>query len=327
MHLENEDPGLVSCDGQSVRKVESEQFRGLSDHQNIEFLNRLLDKVKRMPLQEAKALLDKSSPFWNSLHETRPLFTNSIEYELYLSLYLYAHDIGSHGHKSSIALIMDEMQATCLDIQHSVYERSVKTLLESPVAEADLRKVAQILESMSARGLPTMLGDSRRKLQLAVLALQQEGEKGGVSERAHERVRRVMSQCSGQASLEEEIQAMHDSADWGNWAAFWNIWRAFPAAMRPRPSQLYCVMFQRTAMRQHQAKAIQCLVECIPEMEIEEPPVEMDVDIAHAVKACLLVAAPGIEDTALKEDSASVCGRLWRRCDEVGSSRNSDQPG
>lgn len=126
-----------------------------------------------------------------------------------------------------------------------------------------------------------------------------------------------MNTVFGYSSVADEIQAMYNCAYVERWNDLWRIWRGFPVAMRRRPPEVYHAIFQCTALRQHQAEAMRCLRECVAEMEVEEPPVEIDATMAKSIRACLLVAAPNAATEAADKDSFGEWARLWRRCDHL----------
>jgi len=102
-----------------------------------------------------------------------------------------------------------------------------------------------------------------------------------------------------------------------NWAGFWDIWRALPRHFLSRSSAMYELLFTVMAETRHQMYCIDALRHCIPEMEIEEPKVELRGSMVRAVLKCLRVAEPQIETMAKGGNNVPIDGewlRLWQRC-------------
>ena len=101
----------------------------------------------------------------------------------------------------------------------------------------------------------------------------------------------------------------------GDWEEYRRYWRGIARRMERRPQLLYYQLFRALALTNHSRNCGEMLEEWIPEMDIEEPPVEMAAELAQAVISCLRVADPTIVEQAdgrMNEHSQWV--KLWRRC-------------
>ena len=287
----------------------AERFAALQD---------LIDHLKEMPHAEAREFLnEKSSPFWKSFDDIYPLFPSIEDCELYLHVLSYAQEIGIDSAKNSVIQLQDDMERSFLDIPESIYLTTIKAILQQPVSPSNLLKAATILEHMSARGHSIAKEEIRTLVQFATLQVSAPSNDLKLRGDAFQRLKRLMNRLLGPAPVEAEINLMNACAAADNWEAFWDVWRGFARAIRPRPRELYITMFRCTAQREHQAEAMKCLRECVPEMALEEPPVTMDADIAKAVKSCLFVAEPEIGKIAANNDAFGEWASLWRRCNRA----------
>ncbi len=75
-----------------------------------------------------------------------------------------------------------------------------------------------------------------------------------------------------------------------DWKAFWEVWRTMARLMRPRPPEMYTLMFRGVAQTGHEAHCQEALVEHVLEMAREKPVVELRGEVAAAVAECLFVA-------------------------------------
>ena len=102
----------------------------------------------------------------------------------------------------------------------------------------------------------------------------------------------------------------------GDWDSHWRYWRGMARRRQSRSPKLYQLMFQQVARTEHQAMCVKALMDWIPEMQLEEPPVSLREHVAEAVKSCLKIADPDVRSQVL--DLSNERGqwvRLWRRCD------------
>ncbi|KAI9649835.1 ATPase synthesis protein 25 mitochondrial [Ciborinia camelliae] len=116
-------------------------------------------------------------------------------------------------------------------------------------------------------------------------------------------------------SDESRMRLMQLYAGNGHWIAFWDIWRLPLRQFKPQSADMYAYMFQRVAETGHQKGCIKTLRTWIEDLDREDPAVKLEGDIAEAVKACLLVAYPGVEQEAIANpEKPGEWVSLWRRC-------------
>ena len=290
----------------------------LTENERLSALKAHIDRLKATHPAEAREMLNwKDSPFWVSFDAIYPLFPTLKDSELRLSLLCYAEEIGMDFAKAAINGLLRIMEATFIDIPEKVYLASAKAMLRIPVSPSDLLEAATIIERMSARGHSVAIDEIRTLVQVAILQVSSASDHLRLRPDAFQRYKRLMNLYLDQPLVEAEISVMHACADTENWDAFWDVWRGFARAMRSRPRELYITMFRCTARRNHQAEAMRCLRECVPDMTYEERPVDMDAEIAEAVKACLVVAEPDIGRIASHTDALGEWASLWRRCNRA----------
>ncbi|KAL9631006.1 MAG: hypothetical protein Q9164_006122 [Protoblastenia rupestris] len=294
-------------------------------------LQRLFDNVRTLPAEKAQEILgQKSSSFWTSFDGIYPLFPNIKESEIRLSVLCYAHEVDAASGKDEIVRMVREIEVTFVDIPESVFVLALKTILKSDtskdghnalsvLSQESLYHAAELLEHMSLRGHDIATDEIRTLMQVAILQASSEPT-GDVSIRkdALQRFRRLMGELIGDpASVVTESEVLRRCADAGDWNAFWDVWRSFARAMRPRPKGLYIMMFRCIAQRGHQTETMHALREWVPEMAYEEPPVAMDLEVATAIKACLYVAEPNIAKNSARHNAFGEWAHLWRRCNRA----------
>jgi len=100
-----------------------------------------------------------------------------------------------------------------------------------------------------------------------------------------------------------------------HWLEFWDVFRMAPRQGQPQSASMYAFMFDTIAQTRNQKACMNVLRAWAPEMEREQPPVTFEGDVAEAVKACLKVADPYVEQTAINSpDLPGEWLSLWRQC-------------
>ena len=136
---------------------------------------------------------------------------------------------------------------------------------------------------------------------------------------AGERLKLLVDQYGfPERSTKSWCRLLNACADIGRWDSFWNVWSSIPRNLQHRDQELYAIMFRHVAQRNHQANTLAAHWMCIPLLRREEPPVELEGELARAVLQCLTVADPKVEDdirTGRNERGEWV--RLYRRCQDA----------
>ena len=298
---------------------------GISD------IQRLLDNVLKLPMSEARDILaSKSSPFWTSFDNFYPHFPSVDDAGRHLSALCYAQQIGAVDGKDAVALALQDIESSFIHVPQSVYVTALETMLRPDtriggskpsvaLSQKSLCRATEILERMSLRGIDIATDEIRSMLQIAVLhASNVLDMDASLREDALQRLRRLLRELFEKPGpIDAELEVLHKCADVGNWDGFWDIWRGFARAMRPRTKEMYVAMFRRIAERGHQAETMSTLRDCVPGMVYEEPPVAMDAEIAESIKTCLFVAEPDIARIAAHQDAFGEWAHLWRRCNHA----------
>lgn len=94
-----------------------------------------------------------------------------------------------------------------------------------------------------------------------------------------------------------------------DWAAFWGVWRHMARLMRPRPPEMYALMFRGVAQTGHEAHCQKVLAEHVLEMAREKPVVELKGEVAAAVAECLFAAKVPMYRGTWRS--------LWESCEKV----------
>ena len=307
---------------------------------HVDFLKSLSPEDGRSILGHGAMDAD-STPFLKSFHDSLPLFPAAHHWESRLNLICHSITLGVPGYeKKHLESFFRQMQASLVEIPAAIYMLSIRAFLTPSPTDRDgesaslsttsLYSAASLLEDMNFRGHDIATDEIRSLLETAVIQAQHDTAPPKLHVNAPHRLRRLLDQVFGQIpSMELEFRKLHACADAGNWQGVWDIWHGFARDMRPRPAELYIAILHRIAELGHQAKILEALRVLVPEMDREEPPVQMDRDIAEAVKQCLRVVDPKIEEDAKEmysEDGPAQdeqeLHRLWLRCERVLQTEN-----
>lgn len=116
-------------------------------------------------------------------------------------------------------------------------------------------------------------------------------------------------------SEESRMRLMHLHATNQHWLEFWDIFRMAPRQGQPNSAAIYALMFGLVAQTGHQKACMNVLRTWAPEMEREQPPVAFEGNVAEAIKACLKVADPYIEQAVIESpDAKGEWLSLWQKC-------------
>ena len=278
----------------------------------------MTDQIDSATPSETRSLLeDEPSHLWARFDECQSLFPSYAEIVARLRFLSAIQQKEVRVAKSHFVNALKDAQNGIIEPPGIIFATGIKALLKSPVSESNVVDAISFLEHSIACGIEFPVEDIPALFRSTILKILSTDGATIFSQHAYQRVTSLMNVAYGPASKEDELQAMHACADADRWDDFWHIWRNFPVHMRARSAELYRDMFACVAMRGHQVETMQCLREWVIEMPLEEPPVDMDIDIAMAVKACLLVAEPDIVNIASQKKAIGEWVELWRRCENV----------
>ena len=328
---------LANASVEHEEKIQEQE--NVTQEQKVEQVNLArvrahVNYVKSLPREEAHrnmgagSLDIDSTPFLRSFYGCMPLFP-SLEYlECHLALLCHGIISGHWGYrKADLAQIFKEAQSSLIFLSADVYQLVFETLLTprqspwkngKPILSANsVVSAAAVLEDMSFRGHDIATESIRGLFEEAVARASSPLLPQRLDPASIASIRGLLDSHLGQqASPELEIRKLHACADVGSWDGVWSVWNGFAADLRPRPKEVYVAMFQRLAARGHQAEVLEALRALVPTMDREEPPVELDGDIADSIKECLRVANPTIDNQAAEDwESNDELYDLWRRCE------------
>lgn len=114
---------------------------------------------------------------------------------------------------------------------------------------------------------------------------------------------------------ESRIRLLNIYARNHHWWEFFDVFRMAPRACKPNTPAMYAYMFACVANTGHQRGCMAVLRNWLPDMSQEDPPVKLNGDVAEAVKACLRVADPHVEqDAAEVPELKGEWLSIWRQC-------------
>lgn len=307
---EHEGPQTLNAK-QDVPNIPSKQDR-------LARLQEQAQHLMALPQSQAKEMLREDTfSFWIAFDNIYPLSPGLQESEVRLDLLAYKQTVCPNSGKDTIIQAFHEITSTFIDIPVRMYMTMLKALMQAPILPGDVFEAASVIEQSYARGHDMGNEWTRAAMQKAILQLPDALFAPEFRLDAFQRFRVVMNRMIGPAPIAAELEMLQTCAQLGKWREFWDVWRSFPRAMRPRPKELYVAMFHHVATRHHQAEATRCVREHVPEMTLEEPRIAWDAEIALAVKACLLVAEPEIARMAAQEDAFGEWVSLWRQCNRT----------
>ncbi|EER42076.1 conserved hypothetical protein [Histoplasma capsulatum H143] len=131
--------------------------------------------------------------------------------------------------------------------------------------------------------------------------------------RVQSRLTRVKTAAKITFTTEQYMRILRVLFDQGSYSEFWNTWEDMALAGIARDKALYVFLFQLHA----ESDGWQCfttqLLNCIPMMERENPPVHLDGELAEVTQKCITIAYPEIIDRVERNEQNPLV-RMWHRC-------------
>lgn len=307
-----------------------------SDIVTVRELKRQIDNLRGLSRQDALDALGDgfedfgSTPFLALFYQSFPLFPGSIHWIYRWALVSYAIKIGHQKYQmEDLMKLFSEIRISGVVIPKIIYNK-VFGILTSPenflssTTFPCLRKVNEALQVIEEMRIFYDRGPSRQKLiRLFALAANAPVHqlKLDTQLRLHpnalQRLRSIIEDDGTiLTDLNLSLYLLNTFADNNNWSEFWQHWRYFARCMQPKPKELYYLMFERLARAGHQVDCIDALRTWVPEMELENPPVNLG-EVAPAVMDCLRVAEPEAEsDSHHEKNLNSEWVKLWKLCED-----------
>ena len=308
-------------------------------------LRALLKHLRTLPKEEAIRQLGSgiddcsSTSFLVSFYQALSTTPDVRYWQYRLSLVCRALKLGHRNyHKSDLWRLHGEMQASLIEIPSEISVMVLKKLLmrsqEIPKAKrkkglspTSVENALKVFENMDRCGHNVMTEDIRIELMVAIIGESGKSNSSGtrsqarVESDASRRLRTFLDQRTVDSgnifvNVKSHMRVLHAYMSVKNWGGFWKYWHGIAKSMQRRPKELYLLMFHRVAEAGDQAHCMGILRECVPLMSREEPPVELDADLARAMMNCVQVAEPETAVEARKgQNESGEWMRLWRRCE------------
>ncbi|MCJ1366130.1 ATPase synthesis protein 25 mitochondrial [Acarospora aff. strigata] len=303
-------------------------------------LQALLKYLKSLPRDAALRALGQNSKdssstiflasFYHHLAKTSGTFHCCTE----LELFCYAVELGHHGYpKSSLAQLLAHMRRSGLSVAQNILlsvlratllRREFSTALDKAASDsaglssADITMSVELLEELRHRGcrtLPEEIGILLQEATGVVMPLRRITKhtrlKPHATLLAHNpttpraRLLRLLPAFSTTYNSEPfHLHTLHLLATRADWSQFWVYWHDIAKRALPRSAALYACLFRAMAQTGHQVNCMQTIREWVPEMHRERTPVRIEGNVAVAVRECLLVAHPEVEEEARENPGA-----------------------
>ncbi|QSZ28557.1 hypothetical protein DSL72_003055 [Monilinia vaccinii-corymbosi] len=269
----------------------------------------------------------------------------SFKWDYVFWLFHYAQDIGHPWFKAiNIMNLFKRFARKAFDdsdISDEYYHKIIRTLLEpargsiSDKSHAptrfNVRLALKVIQTMHRRGhkilteemFVTLQEATERIPDLDILTVQPKAtinDSFGIPTVAMTPIQRRIHTLM----MNLELPPFSDESRWrlmelyarkGHWIAFWDIWRLPLRQFKPQSAAMYAYMFHKVAETGHQKGCINALRTWIEDLDQEDPAVKLEGDVAEAVKACLLLADPHVEQETIQDpEKPGEWPALWRRC-------------
>lgn len=294
--------------------------------------------LKSLPRDKAIQVLGQSADdrdsttFLTSFYRHFPLFPNSEHWQYRFGLLCHALQLGHPGYaKADIFNAIQEIQTSAIDIPLTFFEDALR-ILASPdnISQSttqtpqtliiqDITRIMSILTDMDLRSLPIIQKSLLSPILEALTQLPPPTTPDAHSPFRTDALWRLIALLDKRSLYLSDTTThytilaallAHD-----DWHGFWRYWRGIAHRMQRKPAIIYALMFRAVARKGHQSECVSALREWIPEMELEEPMVELRGVVAENVMEVLRVAQPGIERVVRRREEGGQWGRLWRRCE------------
>ena len=294
----------------------------------------LLNQLVEMKHADALLSLGKHAKDWSSIkflydfYKSIPAFPEMIHWECLAEFYLHALKLRHPGYTvEDMNSLMLKAQLAGVDISERFFVKAFEAML-LPIADqiakgqpvrASLAKASKVMEKMEHYGHDPL--SDRMILSLNTSITPTSVSSGDDAWREltvtlHDQLHDVMD-AAGVTPMENRFyeQLLASCAQLGHWRGFWNVWHGVARRSLARSAELYRLAFAAVADTGHQSRCLAALRYCVPQMRKENPPVRIEDDLAGAIKSCVLVAEPDIENQAAS--GTFVEGEfvsLWNRC-------------
>ena len=301
----------------------------------------LVEQLLCMKHEDALLSLGKDAEDWSGttfsyeLYKSIPAFPEMIHWESLADLYLHALKLRHPGYTvEDVNSLLSKAELSGVDISERFFIKVFEATL-LPVADhiangqpvrGSLAKASKVMEKMENYGhdpLSDRLILSLNKSITPASILSDDNTRRELPMSLHDQLHDVMD-AAGVTPMEERFyrQLLASCAQLGHWRGFWNVWHGVARRSLARSAELYKFAFAAVADTGHQSRCLAALRYCVPQMRKENPPVRIEDDLARAIKSCVLVAEPDIENQAASD--TFIEGEfvpLWNRCESLSAEK------
>ncbi|KAI9770514.1 MAG: ATPase synthesis protein 25 mitochondrial [Geoglossum simile] len=295
-----------------------------------------LNYLQRIPRGEALESLGLSpsdrlhSPFMFSFLQSLPFFPGPQHWQCQVELLCCGIKSGHRSWtKTDLMTLFQRVCMSTIDIPLTTFLTILEGILNRDGIlgdgyhqgqkkwDSDMHMAICVLEEMSRRGHEILTEDVMVLLLEKVSCLDKYEANHpykAVSERCLNDI--IYAYDIPFTKEESLLRVLRLHARQNDWANFWLFWKGVAMRALRRSEALYAFMFRSVANTCNQTECIKALRIRIPDMESEEPPVQLAGEVALAVKKCLTIADPWVSEYAKKIPPVDEeWTRLWRRCE------------
>ena len=281
-----------------------------------------------------------STPFLQTFYSCLSLSPTAAEIEARIWLHCFAQAIRHPGYEPSGLLDMFQgLQRMGADITPNAYKHLLRGVLQPDKSknlhgptQVALRGAMDIIQAMHDQGLQILDEDLLVELQ-ELTAPAEDSEfidpvqkvgsadsfdmssvvPNAIQRRLHALMMTLDLPCFRE---ETRLRLLDHYRRRNNWIEFWDIWRMAPRRGKSQSPNMYAFMFNSVGQHKNQKACMKALRTWVPEMQHEDSPVRMEGQVAAAVRYCVKVASPFVEqDFYNNPDSNDEWVVLWRMCE------------
>lgn len=136
----------------------------------------------------------------------------------------------------------------------------------------------------------------------------------GRTQRTQKRLRILRAAAGVQFDTDHYLDLLRIHFHHGNFDEFWRRWDRLTLKQEPHTKEHYMLLFDLHAELGNESLASKCMFKWFPMMAREEPPVELDEELARSALGCLSVADPTIQRKVSEGPQRSTSVSMLREC-------------
>lgn len=316
----------------------AEAEKRVSDQKLLD-LKASLDFLRSLSSEDAVKALGtgikdwSSTAFLASFYKSYPLFPQEDHWECRFAMVCHAIRIGHPGYsKRNLMVLVNQMRATIVYLPSSIALIIIDTLLSRDTTTRtdeipgmgysfnfrDLQNSLTLLDLIDLQDVEDHFKKILIILYTAIAGVSKSDLTWGLRSNATTHLRQYMDSFDIMSmDTETHLTVLNTFALKNNWKAFWEHWNGIARRLKPKPAELYALMFHLVAETRSQSQCIDALRNGVTEMKLEEPRVRLEGEVAKAVMECLRVVAPdlesGLANASWRPEARWV--HLWKICD------------